>query len=105
MIRFVHTISQEAEEQKAKGNLGVSGTTRFRSRSFEAWQKSGAKHLFPVDPEKTPYYERPYMQRRGGDWEGKDLAKLGMEGKGQGTPYERLKVDSYYEAAKKAGKL
>ena len=96
---------QEADELKAKGNLGVMGTNRFRSRSFEAWQKSGAKHLFPADPTTTPYEERPYMQRRGGDWEGKDLEKVGLEGRGQGQASRRLKVDDYYEGQEKAGKL
>lgn len=61
---------REAEELKAKGNLGALGTTKFKSRSFEAWQKAGGKHLFPVDPKTTPYEERPYMQRKDGDWEG-----------------------------------
>lgn len=90
---------------KAKGNLGVMGVNRFRSRSFEAWQKSGAKHLFPTDPNKTPYEERPYMQRRGGDWEGKDLKKVGLEGRGQGTASQKLKVDEYYEGQAREGKL
>jgi urocanate hydratase len=30
---------QKAEKEKK--NKGASGTTKFRSRSFEAWQKSG----------------------------------------------------------------
>jgi hypothetical protein len=30
---------KEAEDLKAKGNLGALGTTKFKSRSFEAWQK------------------------------------------------------------------
>merc|ERR1711871_1335606 len=96
---------KEADELKAKGNLGAMGTTRFKSRSFEAWQKSGGKHLFPVDPRTTPYEERPYMQRRNGDWEGKDLSAKGYKGKGQGLAGKRLAIDSVYEVAKKEGRL
>jgi hypothetical protein len=56
----------KAEEAKkdASKDLGKVGITKFKSRSFEAWQKDGQKHLFPVDP-KTPLAERPYMQRTG----------------------------------------
>ena len=45
---------QEAEEIKKKGNLGALGTTKFKSRSFEAWQKAGGKHLFPVGMYSLP---------------------------------------------------
>jgi hypothetical protein len=72
---------------------------------MEAWQKSGAKHLFPVNPSEVPYEERPYMQRRGGDWEGNDLKKLGLEGKGQGAASKRLKIDEVYDIAEKEGRL
>lgn len=96
---------KEEDERKKKGNLGVMGTNRFKSRSFEAWQKSGGKHLFPVDPRTTPYEERPYMQRKNGDWEGNDLAKKGYKGKGQGQKGKRLAIDAVYETAKKEGKL
>jgi hypothetical protein len=85
--------------------MGVMGAKRFKSRSFEAWQKSGSKHLFPVNPADVPYEERPYMQRRGGDWEGRDLKQIGLEGKGQGQAYERLNLDDVYEKAKAEGKL
>lgn len=81
------------------------GTRRFKSRSFEAWQKAGGVHLFPVDPSKVPYEERPYMQRRGGDWEGRDLSDKGLEGKGQGRASQRSFLDDLYEKAKKDGKL
>ena len=81
------------------------GTTKFRSRSFEAWQKAGGKHLFPVDPLTTPYEERPYMQRKDGDWEGNDLKKMGLKGLGQGMAEKKLKLDEVYEEAKAAGKL
>ena len=96
---------KEADELKKKGNLGVLGTTKFKSRSFEAWQKSGGKHLFPVDPRTTPYEERPYMQRKDGDWEGKDLEAKGLKGTGQGAASKRLKIDEVYEVAKKEGRL
>jgi hypothetical protein len=96
---------KEADDLKAKGNMGRLGTTRFKSRSFEAWQKSGGKHLFPVNPNTTPYEERPYMQRKNGDWEGADLESKGYKGAGQGTKGKRLVIDSVYESAKAAGKL
>ena len=95
--------AKEAEELKLK-KMGALGATKFRSRSFEAWQKSGGKHLFPVDPTTTPYEERPYMQRKNGDWEGKDLAAKGIKGAGQGQAYQKLKVDEIYEDDVKAGK-
>lgn len=96
---------KEAEELKRKGNLGALGTTKFKSRSFEAWQKAGAKHLFPADPRTTPYEERPYMQRKDGAWDGSDLKKRKIEGKGQGLASVRLKIDAVYETAKKEGKM
>lgn len=95
--------TKEAEEAKLK-KMGTLGATKFKSRSFEAWQKSGGKHLFPADPNTTPYEERPYMQRKNGDWEGKDLAAKNLKGAGQGQAYERLKVDDIYEDDVKAGK-
>ena len=61
--------------------------------------------MFPVDPRTTPYEERPYMQRRNGDWEGKDLSAKGYKGKGQGLAGFRLKIDGVYEKAKADGKL
>eukprot|EP00596_Hydrurales_sp_CCMP1899_P007241 CAMPEP_0119038006 /NCGR_PEP_ID=MMETSP1177-20130426/6655_1 /TAXON_ID=2985 /ORGANISM="Ochromonas sp, Strain CCMP1899" /LENGTH=191 /DNA_ID=CAMNT_0007000003 /DNA_START=132 /DNA_END=707 /DNA_ORIENTATION=- len=96
-------IQKAEKEQKTK--KGASGTTKFRSRSFEAWQKAGGKHLFPVDPSTTPYEERPYMQRKDGDWEGKDLGKRGLSGFGQGMAEKKLKLDEVYEDAAAAGKL
>ena len=95
--------SKEAENNKK--NLGQLGVGKFKSRSFEAWQKSGGKHLFPVNPNDSKYEERPYMQRRGGDWEGKDLNDRGLKGFGQGQAYERLEIDGMYERAQKAGML
>ena len=39
---------KEAEKNKNKGkNLGKSGITTFKSRSFDDWQKAGGKNLFP----------------------------------------------------------
>lgn len=39
---------KEAEKNKIKGkNLGKSGITTFKSRSFSEWQKAGGKNLFP----------------------------------------------------------
>jgi len=96
---------KEAADLKAKGNLGALGTTKFKSRSFEAWQKAGGKHLFPADPRTTPYEERPYMQRKDGDWEGNDLKKKGLSGKGQGAASKRLSIDNLYDNFEKEGKL
>jgi hypothetical protein len=77
--------------------MGVLGVQRFKSRSLQAWQEAGAKHLFPVNPNEAKYEERPYMQRRGGDWEGTDLKKKGLTGSDQGTPYKRLDTDDRYD--------
>lgn len=96
---------KEADALKAKGNLGALGTTKFKSRSFEAWQKSGGKHLFPVDPNTASYEERPYMQRKDGDWEGNDLKKKGLKGIGQGASSARNKLDDLYDVAEKEGRL
>lgn len=43
---------KKKDKDKA-GNLGRVGVVRFKSRSFQAWQESGAGHLFPVDPKKA----------------------------------------------------
>jgi hypothetical protein len=45
------------------------------------------------------------MQRKDGDWEGSDLKKRGLVGKGQGEGQKRLAVDGIYEKAKAEGKL
>ena len=45
------------------------------------------------------------MQRKNGDWEGKDLASKGYKGKGQGEQGKRLAIDAVYETAKAEGKL
>lgn len=43
----------KAEEKKKQDGLGKLGPSRFKSRSFQAWQESGSGHLFPVDPKKV----------------------------------------------------
>lgn len=96
---------QKKEKEEKAAKKAAFGTTRFQSRSFEAWHKAGAVHLFPVDPRTASYEERPYMQRRGGSWEGKDLDKLGLKGRGQGKAQKRLELDDFYEKAKKEGRL
>jgi len=64
---------KEKEQQKGK-NLGKVGITTFKSRSFDDWQKSGGKNLFPVDPRKVKNAkELPYMQRPGGSADDSDL--------------------------------
>jgi hypothetical protein len=54
---------KEKERMANKGkNLGKVGITTFKSRSFDEWQKSGGKNLFPVDPKKVKNAkEIPYM--------------------------------------------
>mmetsp|Transcript_8719 Transcript_8719/g.15807 ORF Transcript_8719/g.15807 Transcript_8719/m.15807 type:complete len:141 (-) Transcript_8719:91-513(-) len=66
---------KEKEKQALKGkNLGATGITSFKSRSFADWQKSGGKNLFPVDPKKVKNAkEIPYMQRPGGMPDDSDL--------------------------------
>lgn len=90
---------------KLKGDQGALGVRKFKSRSFEAWHKAGAKHLFPVDPKTAKYEERPYMQRKNGDWEGNDLKAVGLQGQGQGSAAKRLDIDDLYEGMAKKGSL
>lgn len=54
---------KEKERNANKGkNLGKVGITTFKSRSFDEWQKSGGKNLFPVDPRKVKDpKDIPYM--------------------------------------------
>ncbi len=68
---------KEAEKKKNAGkNLGQTGITSFKSRSFADWQKSGGKNLFPVDPRSVKdASELPYMQRPGGMPDDSDLKK------------------------------
>ena len=98
-------LKKREEEEIKKKSFGALGTTKFKSRSFEAWHKAGAKHLFPVDPNEATYEERPYMQRKNGDWEGNDLKQLGLQGKGQGSASKRVKLDDLYDDAASQGKL
>jgi hypothetical protein len=94
---------KEAEANKGK-NLGAVGITKFKSRSFESWQKGGQQHLFPVDP-NTPLNERPYMQRSGGSADGADLMAKGLKGIGQAQAVERSGIDAKYDKLEKEGKL
>ena len=68
---------KEQEKNKNKGkNLGKTGITSFKSRSFADWQKSGGKNLFPVDPRSVKSEkDLPYMQRKGGAADDSDLKK------------------------------
>merc|ERR1712194_128775 len=65
------------QEKKSKGkNLGKTGITSFKSRTFDEWQKAGGKNLFPVDPKKVKdSSEIPYMQRAGGKADDSDIKK------------------------------
>ena len=51
--------------------------------------------MFPVDP-KIPLNEKPYMQRAGGAWDGRDLRGANL--KGQAAPQRYTEVDKKYEA-------
>lgn len=96
---------KEAEANKGK-DLAAIGITKFKSRSFEAWQKSGQKNLFPVDP-NSPLESRPYMQRPGGSADGEDLKKKGLFSKAtdQAKVLAKTDVDLKYEQLEKEGKL
>ena len=94
---------KEAEQGKGK-NLGAVGITKFKSRSFEAWQKSGQKNMFPVDP-STPLEERPYMMRPGGQPDGSDLKAKGLVGRGLGAAVKIVDADTKYEELQKKGAL
>eukprot|EP00600_Ochromonadales_sp_CCMP1393_P009151 CAMPEP_0174973538 /NCGR_PEP_ID=MMETSP0004_2-20121128/11300_1 /TAXON_ID=420556 /ORGANISM="Ochromonas sp., Strain CCMP1393" /LENGTH=218 /DNA_ID=CAMNT_0016224003 /DNA_START=53 /DNA_END=706 /DNA_ORIENTATION=- len=97
---------QKREKEANKGkNLGAVGITKFQSRSFEAWQKSGMGYLFPVDPKSTPLEKRPYMQRRDGSFDGDDLKKKGLVGTGWGKVSQRTTVDEKYDKMEMEGKL
>merc|ERR1711878_113625 len=70
---------KEKEANKNKGkDLGKTGITSFKSRSFADWQKSGGKNLFPVDPKSVKNVkDLPYMQRPGGAADDSDIKKGG----------------------------
>ncbi len=62
---------KEKERQALKGkNLGATGITSFKSRSFADWQKSGGKNLLKKVKNAK---EIPYMQRPGGMPDDSDL--------------------------------
>jgi hypothetical protein len=84
---------KEQEKNKNKGkNLGKTGITSFKSRTFAEWQKAGGKNLFPVDPRSVKNAkDLPYMQRPGGSADDNDLKKKsnpfgGMFGKKKKAP-------------------
>lgn len=53
----------QANEKEKAANLGRVGPVRFKSRSFKAWQESGAGHLFPVDPKKVGHVNGTQSKR------------------------------------------
>lgn len=69
-------VKAQEKNKNAGKNLGKTGITTFKSRSFADWQKAGGKNLFPVDPKsvKDPK-DLPYMQRPGGMADDSDLKK------------------------------
>jgi len=98
-------IKKKEEDAKKGLKLGAIGITKFQSRSFEAWQKSGQKNLFPVDP-NSPDYEKPYMQRKGGSADGADLVKKGLKLdmlKGFAAPQAKTAIDAKYEQLEAKG--
>ena len=96
---------KKKEQDQGKGkNLGAVGITKFKSRSFEAFQKSGAKNLFPVAPD-TPLEERPYMMRPGGKPDASDLYAKGLKPRGLAIPAKIIDVDAKYDKLEKEGKL
>lgn len=97
-------IKKKEQEENKNKNLGAVGITKFKSRSFEAWQKSGQEHLFPVDP-TVPLEARPYMQRQGGSADATDLLKKGVKPKDQAKPSQKTEIDAKYEKLEKENKL
>lgn len=96
---------KKKEQEQVKGkNLAAVGITKFKSRSFEAFQKSGAKNLFPVAPD-TPLEERPYMMRPGGKPDASDLYAKGLKPRGLAIPAKIIDVDAKYDKLEKEGKL
>ncbi len=97
------------EALSKKGNLGAVGIQKFKSRSMQAFQEAKeaglAKHLFPVNTKTTPLEERPYMMRRGGDWESNDLQQKGLVPKKQAEASVRISTDDKYDEMRKAGRL
>lgn len=72
-------MKQKEKTANQGKNLGKTGITTFKSRSFADWQKSGGKNLFPVDPRSvTNPKDLPYMQRPGGSADDSDLDSKGM---------------------------
>jgi hypothetical protein len=53
---------KDAENKKKGKNLGQTGITSFKSRTFMEWQNAGGKNLFPVDPKTVKNAkDLPYM--------------------------------------------
>jgi hypothetical protein len=53
---------KEKDQKKNSKNLGKTGITTFKSRSFADWQKAGGINLFPVDPKSVKNVkDLPYM--------------------------------------------
>ena len=91
-------------EDLKKKNLDAVGIANFQSRSFEAWQNSDQKNLFPVGPD-APVEQRPYIQRPGGSPDDQDLKQKGLKGVGQGQEVKLTEVDKKYSSLGEEGKL
>jgi hypothetical protein len=53
---------KDAEAKKKGKNLGQTGITSFKSRTFMEWQNAGGINLFPVDPNSVKdKKDIPYM--------------------------------------------
>mmetsp|Transcript_20933 Transcript_20933/g.44163 ORF Transcript_20933/g.44163 Transcript_20933/m.44163 type:complete len:157 (-) Transcript_20933:47-517(-) len=87
--------NSEQQKNQSKKNLGTYGITRgFRSRSLQSFQtdleQGKAKHLLPMYNAKEKLKsgviktkDIPYMQRKGGSWDGADVC--GKKKKGSTT--------------------
>lgn len=49
-------IKTKEQEKIKEADLGRVGVRGFQSRSLQAWQEAGARHLFPVNPKKVSAY-------------------------------------------------
>lgn len=52
-------IKAKENEKIKEADLGRVGVRGFQSRSLQAWQEAGARHLFPVNPKKVNEYLGP----------------------------------------------
>merc|ERR1740133_773633 len=96
--------AQWAKMKEDEKNLGQSGITTFKSRSFSDWQKAGGVNLFPVDPKSVKNAkDLPYMQRPGGSADDSDIK--GKKKGGNKFSFGKKKAAPAPEPVKAAGKF